>query len=93
MLAAVSHRSTGQHLRLVNGFSSRTMCKAGKDAFSVGGRWVRLSAAVRIECLEGVTGGKAPSEYMFSELPQVADIVRSAFHHLANPLVLRITAF
>src|SRR6266404_2869317 len=54
MLAAVSHRSTGQHLRLVNGFSSRTMCKAGKDAFSVGGRWVRLSAAVRIECLEGV---------------------------------------
>jgi hypothetical protein len=31
------------------------MCKAGKDAFSVGGRWVRLSAAVRIECLEGVT--------------------------------------
>ena len=30
---------------------------------------------------------------MFSELPQVADIVRSAFDHLANPLVLRITAF
>jgi hypothetical protein len=30
---------------------------------------------------------------MFSELPQVADIVRSAFHHLANPFVLRITAF
>ena len=30
---------------------------------------------------------------MFSELPQVADIVRSAFHHSANPLVLRITAF
>jgi hypothetical protein len=30
---------------------------------------------------------------MFSELPQVADIVRSAFHHLANPLALRITAF
>ena len=38
-------------------------------------------------------GGKTPSEYMFSELPQVADIVRSAFHHLANPFVLRITAF
>ena len=40
-----------------------------------------------------VTGGKTPSEYMFSELPQVADIVRSAFDHLENPLVLRITAF
>ena len=31
-----------------------------------------------------VTGGKTPSEYIFSELPQVADIVRSAFHHLAT---------
>jgi hypothetical protein len=31
-----------------------------------------------------VTGGKIPSEYIFSELPQVADIVRSAFHHLAT---------
>jgi hypothetical protein len=41
----------------------------------------------------GVTGGKTPSEYIFSELPQLADIVRSAFDHLANPLVLRITAF
>jgi hypothetical protein len=30
---------------------------------------------------------------MFSGLPQIADIVRSAFHHLATPLVLRITAF
>ena len=30
---------------------------------------------------------------MFSELPQVADIVRSAFDYLANPLVLQITAF
>jgi hypothetical protein len=40
-----------------------------------------------------VTGGKTPSEYMFSELPQLADIVRSAFDHLENPLVLRITAF
>jgi hypothetical protein len=26
---------------------------------------------------------------MFSEFPQLADIVRSAFHHLANPLVLQ----
>ena len=30
---------------------------------------------------------------MFSESPQIADIVRSAFHHSANPLVLRIAAF
>jgi hypothetical protein len=45
------------------------------------------------ECHFWVTGGKTPSEYMFSELPQVADIVRSAFDHLANPFVLRITAF
>ena len=30
---------------------------------------------------------------MFSELAQVADIVRSAFDHLENRLVLRITAF
>jgi hypothetical protein len=30
---------------------------------------------------------------MFSELPQVADIVRSALDHLANPLVLQITVF
>ena len=40
-----------------------------------------------------VTSGKTPSEYMFSELAQVADIVRSVFDHLANPLVLQITAF
>jgi hypothetical protein len=40
-----------------------------------------------------VTGDKTPSDDMFSELPQVADIVRRAFDHLANPLVLRITAF
>ena len=40
-----------------------------------------------------VTGGKTPSEYMFSELPLLADIVRSAFGHLENPLVSRITAF
>ena len=46
-----------------------------------------------VECLLWVTGGKTPSEYMFSELPQVADIVRSAFDHLANPLALQITAF
>jgi hypothetical protein len=30
---------------------------------------------------------------MLSELPQVADIVRSVFHYSASPLVLRITAF
>ena len=40
-----------------------------------------------------VTGGKTPSEYMFSELPQLADIVSRAFDHLEKPLVLRITAF
>jgi hypothetical protein len=41
----------------------------------------------------GSRGGKTPSEYMFSESPHIADIVRSAFHHSANPLVLQITAF
>jgi hypothetical protein len=40
-----------------------------------------------------VTGGKTPSECMFSESPQIADMVGSAFHHSANPLVLQITAF
>jgi len=30
---------------------------------------------------------------MFSELLQVADIVRSGFHYSANPFVLQITAF
>ena len=41
-----------------------------------------------------VTGGKTPSEYIFSELTQVADIARSAFFHdLASPLVSQITAF
>jgi hypothetical protein len=30
---------------------------------------------------------------MFSELPQLADMVRSAVDHSENPLVLRITAF
>ena len=32
-----------------------------------------------------VTGGKAQSEYMCSELPQLADIDRSAFHQLTRP--------
>ncbi len=34
-----------------------------------------------------------PSEYMSSELLQIPDIVRSAFHYSANLLVLQITAF
>jgi len=38
-----------------------------------------------------VTDGKTPSDDMFSELPQVADIVRSAFDHLSDPT--RITEF
>jgi len=45
------------------------------------------------QCLEWVTGGKTPSEYIFSELPQVADIARSAFHDLASLLVSQVTAF
>jgi hypothetical protein len=40
-----------------------------------------------------VTGGKTPSEDMFPELPQGADIVGSPFHHLASPFVLQITGF
>ena len=40
-----------------------------------------------------VTDGKTPSEYIFSELPQVADIARSVFHDLASALVSQITAF
>src|SRR5712691_11210434 len=36
-------------------------------------------AAADHQCPEGVTGGKTFSEYMFSELPQIADIVRSRF--------------
>ena len=40
-----------------------------------------------------VTGGKTLSEYIFSGLPQVADIARTAFHSSASPLVLQITAF
>jgi hypothetical protein len=35
-----------------------------------------------------VRGGKTPSEHMFSELPQVTDIARSAFI-LANVLRIR----
>jgi hypothetical protein len=38
-------------------------------------------------------GGKTPSEYNLSELPQVAEIARSAFHDLASPLVSQITAY
>ncbi len=30
-----------------------------------------------VECLLWVTGGKTQSEYMFSEIPQVADITGS----------------
>ena len=47
-----------------------------------------LAAIVAVnvaECPFWVTGGKTPREYIFSELPQVADIARSAFHDLANP--------
>src|SRR6516165_2539505 len=43
--------------------------------------------------LEWVTNGKTPSEHIFSELPQVADIARTAFWPLTRPLVLQITAF
>ena len=31
-----------------------------------------------------VTGGKTRSEYMFSALPQIADIARNKFHNSAN---------
>src|SRR6516164_392246 len=44
-------------------------------------------------CPSWVTGSKTPSEYIFPELPQVADIARSAFHDLTIPLVSQITAF
>ena len=40
-----------------------------------------------------LTGGKTRSEYIFSEFPQVADIARSGFHHVASLLVSQITAF
>ena len=45
------------------------------------------------QCLQWVTGGKTPSEYILSELPQLADIVRRVRRYSASPLVLRITAF
>jgi len=51
------------------------------------------SRTLQVEWPLGVTGCKTPSEYMSSELLQIADIVRSAFHHSANLLVLQITAF
>jgi hypothetical protein len=53
----------------------------------------RAARRARDRCPLGVTDGKTPSKYMFSESPQIADIVRRAFHHSANPLVLQITAF
>src|SRR5262249_14409829 len=61
--------------------------------------WVPLSRTRQFErqplggpkSLVWVTCGKPPSEYIFSGLPQVADIFRSAFHHLG--LVLRMTSF
>ena len=51
-----------------------------------------LTSRVLVTSPLGHGGGKTPSEYIFSVLPQIADIVRSAFDHLANPRVLRITA-
>jgi hypothetical protein len=33
---------------------------------------------------ERVKGGKTPPEYMFSALPQIADIARSEYHNSAN---------
>ena len=57
-------------------------------------RRLRRIVAVNVaECPFWVTGGKTPREYIFSELPQVADIARSAFHDLASPLVPQITEF
>jgi hypothetical protein len=45
-------------------------------------------------CPNRVTGGKTRSEYIFSELPQVADIRQERFFDdLANPFVSQITAF
>jgi hypothetical protein len=41
----------------------------------------------------GVTGGKTPNKYMFSELPQIADVVRRVRRYSASSLVLQITAF
>ena len=45
------------------------------------------------ESPDWVTGGKTPTEYIFSALPQVADIARCAFYRLVSPFVLPITAF
>jgi len=44
----------------------------------------RAARPAHDRCPLGVTGGKTASEYMFSELPQLGDIVRSAFDHLEN---------
>ena len=52
------------------------------------------SSAVRNSNMEGqlwVTGGKTRSEYMFSVLPQIADIARSEFSQFSQPTVLPIT--
>jgi hypothetical protein len=38
-----------------------------------------------VECLLWVTDGKTPSEYIFSELLQVADIARSASSRFGEP--------
>ena len=51
--------------------------------------------------VEGTGQGRRTASYqiwldgssLFSELPQVADIARSAFHDLASSLVLQVTAF
>jgi len=40
-----------------------------------------------------VTGGKTPSEYMFSELAQVADIARARFTMWRAPSYSQIAAF
>jgi hypothetical protein len=55
----------------------------------------RPSARSDVCCqvLTPVTGGKTPSGDIFSALPQVPDIDRSAFHLWRRPLVLQITAF
>jgi hypothetical protein len=58
----------------------RVAGRLGQCFPSVSGKcdMVRPSAAVRIELPERVTGGKTLSEYMFSELPQTADIVATS---------------
>jgi hypothetical protein len=70
--------------------------KAKKEAVLVirnPGEPARRSNRWSAACPVGVMGCKTPSEYMSSELLQIADIVRSVFHYSASPLVLRITAF